>query len=131
MKPTDLIDQVKACLEENGYKVRIGRIDRMVGKEGICLREVHRRRVSSAWDREKTYAFVYQIVVRSRDQSRAEGDCWDITALLDGAVLDSANGSYEFDSQEVYTSPQELELKENLFYAWNVRFEALIRQKEG
>lgn len=129
MRPTDLIHQVKALLEANGFSVRIGRLDRMVGKEGICLREVNRRRTSSAMDREKTYAFIYQIVVRSRDQFKAESGCWAITELLEDVRIESANGSYEFDSQDVYTSPEELELKENLYYAWHVRFEAVIRQK--
>lgn len=129
MKSMDFLDKVKEIIEAEGFECEIGRLETLKGRSGVCIREISRRRVSSDYGGECTYSYIYQVIVRDRDPEYAEKTCWLITEKLGCSRVDSANGSYEFDSQEVYTSPQELELKENLYFAWQVRFDAEIRQE--
>ena len=71
----------------------------------------------------------YEAHVRRLDEfTGREGmeECCDIAELLKGAWLDSENGSYAFEGQEIYTEPQELALEETGFYAWETRIKASI-----
>ena len=128
MERSDFIERVSAVLDDAGFPNDIGRIDILDGREGICVREVSRQLVAADYAGEKTYSVIYQIAARYRDEEEAEGTIWRITSLLEGVDIPSDDGSYEFDSQEVYASPQELSIRETMFYAWQVRFQAEIRQ---
>lgn len=129
MQQSDFIERIQEILDSKGYRCVMGRIDTLKGKEGICVYEINRRLISSDYGGENTYSLIYQVVVRSRDPDTAESECWNIAELLQTADIRSSDNSFSFNFQEVYTSPQELELRDTLYYTWQVRFNAEIRQK--
>jgi hypothetical protein len=125
----DLVDTAAQQLKEAGYAdVHKKRLDTLTGCEGIVIRRLPYTVTEHYQDSSKTLSYLFQVIVRRRDEQLAMEQCSDIGELLDGAFIPSNNGSYIFTGCETYTEPQELELEENGFYAWEVRMEATIER---
>lgn len=122
----DLIDVAKDFLVYRGFDAYVKRLDQFTGREGIVVRRVPSRVTSRYFDGGEALSYIYQVIVRRRSGREAMETCCEIADLLKHAWLASRNGSYSFHGQEVYTGPQELELDEANFSAWEVRFEASI-----
>lgn len=122
----DLVEGVKALLVENGFDAHVKRLDAFTGKEGVCVRRLPSSAAAKYMNRKRCVGYLYQVVVRRRSEREAMEECEDIARILESARVESANGSYGFTSQEVYTEPQELEIDEAGFYAWHVRMIASI-----
>ena len=124
----DLVDRARDLLRGAGHDAHAKRLDSFTGREGVCVRRISPTRVETYMDGTRAVDLAYQAVVRRRSESDAMTECIDIADMLDGADVPSANGSYLFESQEVVAGPQELELDEALFYAWECRVVAHITE---
>jgi hypothetical protein len=125
----DLVDVAVDFLQSKGYSDTVKRrLDSLTGREGIVVRRQPSTVTNRYQDRGKGISYIYQVVVRRRDEQLAMEQCSAIAALLEEATLESINGTYRFIGSEVYTEPQELELEDDGFYAWEARIEALIAQ---
>lgn len=129
----DLIENAKTQLEALGYSdVVLKRLDGLTGKEGIVLREVAYTPIERYYDGTSTGDYVYQAIVRRRGQADARETCGEVAAALEDWEPASSNGSYRLNpgGHSVYTYPQELELSESGFYAYEVRMVARIERLE-
>ena len=123
----DLCERAKDYLEAKGFKgVYIKRLDEFTGKEAIVIRPLSLTAIDEYYDRSSSDEYVYQITVRRRSEYEAMNICSEVAKALDGAYLPSENDSYLFIDQETYTEPQEQELEEANFYAWQVRMVAKL-----
>jgi hypothetical protein len=123
----DLVDRVAAYLTGKGYQdVTTRMLDSTTGREAIVVRRLPYTVNAHYQDRTATLGYLYQVIVRNRDEAHAMNICSEIAEDLENARIESGNGSYVFTSAEIYTSPQQLPLEEQLFYAWEVRINALI-----
>lgn len=122
----DLVYRASRFLAESGYEAHVKRLDEFTGREGIVLRRIPSAVTERYFDGGEAVSYVYQVIVRRRSERRAMEECCDIAELLKDAWLDSENGSYAFEGQEIYTEPQELALEETGFYAWETRIKASI-----
>jgi hypothetical protein len=123
----DLVDRVAALLKAEGYEgVTTHLLDSTTGREAIVVRRLPYVKSVTYMDGSEAIDYLYQVVVRRRQEEHAMSLCSDIAELLDGRRIDSENKSYTFTSSEIYTSPQGLKLDEKLFYAWEVRIRTLI-----
>lgn len=127
MKEIDYEKQLKALLKANGYTgVSVGRYDRLTGREGICIRKLPATRTVEYMDGDIEMQRVVQVIVRRRVADVAIEECDWLADLVDGATVESANGSYEFVAQEVYTEPEEFMRGEDGFSAWAFRLRATL-----
>ena len=123
----DICERARDWLEAEGFKdVHVKRLDQFTGKEGIVIRPFPTTTTDHYYDRSTSQTYVYQVTVRRRSEAKAIEDCFAVANTLDGAYLPSKNGSYGFVDQEIYTEPQEQELEEANYYAWQVRMVATI-----
>lgn len=122
----DLLDQVELALKVGGYDAHQKRLDKFTGREGICIRRVGGQVTQSYFDGYTEETVIYQVICRSRSEETAMTQCMDIRDYLMRRSIVSANGSYDWIGQKVYTSPQELALEERGFFAWEVRLQAEI-----
>lgn len=128
----DLHERAKAYLEAKGYDgVSLKRLDQFTGKEGIVVQLVPASLVESYYDGTQVFDQPYRVTVRRRSEAEAMQVCSDIAETLEGATLESANGSYapaDTQGQQIYTAPQELALEEANYYAWYVQMHARIER---
>lgn len=124
----DVVERAKALYEENGYSVSLKRLDTFTGREGIVLRKLPSTFVDRSYDGYRTLDYLWQVVVRTRDPRKGQETAEALARLTDLEPLPSANGSYWFISQELYTPVEELDLDESNFYAFafRVRTEILV-----
>ena len=126
----DLCERAADWLRYKGFKdVFVKRLDQFSGKEAIVIRPFPTTTVGRYFDRERDEQYIYQITVRRRSEQKAIEDCYAVAEALNEAYLPSTNGSYIFIDQEIYTEPQQQELEEANFYAWQVRIVAYITRK--
>jgi hypothetical protein len=125
----DIVDVCATYLQEHGFTDALKRrLDSTTGREAIIVRRLPTLSEATYMDGSQTLGYLYQIIVRRKSEEDAMTTCSDIAELLSDAYLPSANGSYVFTSQEIYTYPQELRLEEQGFYAWETRIHATIER---
>lgn len=123
----DLMDRARDYLRAHGIgDASTKRLDSFTGKEGTVVRMLSEKREGFDYDGSEERSVLYQVVARRRSEKEAQEVCAAAAAVLDGAFIPSGNGSYVFDSQEVTSHANELELDEAMFYAWEVRVTAKI-----
>lgn len=125
----DVTEQAKALFEGEGYKpVYLKPLDEMTGKEGIVIRKLPSTFDGRYQDRSRNLAYLWQVIVRTREPRKGQETAEALARLCDTAQLPSGNRSYWFVAQEIYTPVEELELSESLFYAYafRVRTDVLI-----
>lgn len=117
--------RLRHFISENGYSgVLLGRYDRLTGREGVLIRRMPSTITERYMDGSYTLQRIVQVVVRRRIADDALEDCDWLADLLDGATIESANNTYQFVSQEVYTQPEESSLYEEGFATWSFRLRA-------
>ena len=125
MSHIDICEGVKTLLTAEGYtSIKLAR--EYEPTEGITVRHVPSAITQRYYDEGKTISYIYQVIVTRRSEEDAMDDAADIAALLDGATIDSTNGSYGFTGQELYTPPQELALTVGGLYEYELRISALL-----
>lgn len=129
--PIDLVEQAARYLNEHGFPEALcTRLSLMTGQEAVVLGKVSRQVTESYLDGQTDIEFIYQVICCCRDDLTAMEKCTEVATLLDGATIESANGSYVFFRQEIHTEPQEIRLAEPGFFAREVRIGALITASE-
>ncbi|MEG2369204.1 MAG: minor capsid protein [Raoultibacter sp.] len=126
----DVVDVAALKLKEAGYETSVKRLDELDSREGVVLRRLPATVTARYADLGQSVAYVFQAIVKRRDEERAIDDCEKITNLLVHADLASRNGSYVFTNAEVYTEPQELELNESGYFIWEARIRVNIYRKD-
>lgn len=118
----DVVEQAKKLIEAEGYKnVTMQPLNAMTGREGIVLRKLPSTFTTRDYDRHRTLQYLWQVIVRTRSPKDGQETVEALSRLMETAQLHSGNRSYWFISQEIYTPPQELEMGEALFYAYEFR----------
>lgn len=117
--------RLRHFISENGFRgVLLGRYDKLTGREGVLIRRLPNTITERYMDGSYTLQRIVQVVVRRRIADDALEDCDWLADMLDGAQIESANGTYKFISQEVYTQPEESSLYEEGFATWSFRLRA-------
>lgn len=124
MNPRDIITVARNVLEAQGMSANLRRLDEMTGKEGIVIRLLPITRTDSHYDLSECLEVPYQVIARCRSDSQAYGMCTKAVELLEHRIFPIEGGSVT--DQEVYTYPQELELSESGFYAYETRMTAYV-----
>lgn len=130
----DLVDQAAAFLREHGLQdVYTRRLDDLTGQEGIVLRRMPSRVVATYMDGVQTIDEIYQVICKYRSEQHAMDVCYEVAGMLNGADIESANGSYRFTSQDIDTSaggvlPHEVRLHDSGLFAWETRIRARIER---
>lgn len=124
MNPRDIITAARDVLASQGMSANLRRLDEMTGKEGIVIRLLPITRTDSHYDLSECLEVPYQIIARYRSDSQAYGMCAKAVELLEHRIFPIEGGSVT--DQEIYTYPQELELSESGFYAYETRLTAHV-----
>lgn len=127
----DLVDNVRNALVDLGYDATTRRFDGTTEREGVYVRRWPSTITRRYYSRSKCVSYVYQVIVRRLDERRAMAECEEIAELLEGLAVPSANGSYDFNGQQIYTLPQEMELDSASFHAWQALISADITIRKG
>lgn len=125
MNPREIVKGAKTTLESQGFHgIYLRRLDEMTGKEGIVIRLLPITRTDTHFDLSECLEIPYQIIARFRSDSEAFDECSKAVELLEHRTY-PLDGGYLTD-QEVYTYPQELELSESGFFAYEARLAAQV-----
>lgn len=117
--------RLRHFLSGEGYKgVLLGRFDQLTGREGIVIRKLPSTKSEQYYDGSFNLQRLVQVIVRRRIADDAIEECDWLANLLDGATIESANGTYQFVNQEVYTEPEEFPVYEEGFSTWSFRLRA-------
>lgn len=119
--------RLRHFISESGYSgVLLGRYDKLTGREGILIRRLPGVRDEHYMDGKHELQRLVQVIVRRRVADDAIEDCDWLADMLDGATIESANGTYKFVKQEVYTEPEEFAIYEDGFSTWSFRLRAFL-----
>ncbi len=103
------------------------RLDALTGKEGTVVRLVSSMVVDSHYDLGTCLDVTYQVVCRRLSEAEAMADCTAAATALQHHAHPIAGG--QVVDQEIYTPPQELELNESGYYAYETRLIAHVAQR--
>jgi len=122
----DVCESIQSALKAEKIDASLKRLDSFTGKEGVIIRRVIPEFSGRYMDTTRTVNFIAHIVVRNRSEKAAMELCEWIANFLQDRPLASLDGSYTWSATSIYTEPQEMELDESNFYAWNTRIEVQI-----
>lgn len=114
---------VRDALRAMGYDAHTKRLDAFTGREGIVLRPLAYSVTERDYAGGEAGDFAYRVIVRRRSAAQAEEDCRELAALLPTV---EAGAAARVAGCRVQVEPQELELDEAGFHAWEARIAAHI-----
>lgn len=116
----EMLEAVKALLAENGFEACTKRLDATTGYEGAVVRWLGYTRTERYGDGGECGNAVVQVVRRGESERAVMDGCEAMARLLDEEPIADGAG-YRVVGFEIYTWPQEMELDESGYYAWEFK----------
>ena len=123
----EMLEAVKAALASAGYEACTKRLDAATGYDGAVVRWLGYTRTDAYDDGGECGNAVVQVVRRSESERAAMDDSDAMARLLEGEPIADGAG-YRVVGFEIYTWPQEMELDESGYYAWEFRMQYHIER---
>ena len=115
-------------LKDAGYEGVTTRKLETAKDYGVVVRRGLPTTTAQYFDGTRSVQLVTSVFVVRKDEARAIDECQAIADEVPRMALDSANGSYDLTSVEVYAEPQEQAMA-GFPTIWRVQFQADIRTK--
>ena len=122
-----MLEAAKALLAEAGFEACTKRLEATTGYEGTVVRWLGYTRTERYADGGECGNAVVQLIRRGTSERAVMDDSEAQARLFDAEPMPEGEG-YRLVGQEIYTWPQELELDESGYYAWECKIQFHIER---